>query len=278
MLQQNHEYAHQQMPQQSLEEVYVQQRHKQQPNHVGMMGPSSLPNHQSPPIPRVSELPLLARSSQAAEQAAYMSRSLPETQMHSQTGPLTSIDLRNPSRPSYDFAPIGEAQIEKVSHSYDAYGQQVPTREEEENARISEEPEHADTDGWNFNDSSEPGHEESTPPEYAPPQRPAGSDADDSRFLDHEKPLPKRSADRQLRLRRPRCGLNTKDTDQRPRRGPSACRFRAARLENQAPACDAGNCGFDPQRIIERRTAALICHSGSRQFPAERRHSGLCRR
>ena len=92
--------------------------------------------------------------------------------MHSQPSSLISIDPRNPTRPSYEFAPTSEDQIEKVTHSYDAYGQQVPTREEEENARISEEPEHADTDGWNFDDPSEPSNEGAAPPEYAPPQRP----------------------------------------------------------------------------------------------------------
>ena len=171
LLQQNHEYANQHMAQQSLEEVYVQQRHKQQPNHVAMMASSSLPNHQPPPVPRVSELPLLGRSSQPSEQASHMSRSLPETHMLSQSGPITSIDTRHSTRSGYDF-PVGEDQIEKVTHSYDAYGQQVPMREEEENARISEEPESADTDGWNFDDPPGPSHEENTPPDYAPPQRP----------------------------------------------------------------------------------------------------------
>ncbi|MCJ1421955.1 hypothetical protein MMC32_008322 [Xylographa parallela] len=171
MLQQNHEYANQQMAQQSLDEVYVQQRHRPQPNHVAMMPSASLPNHQPPPVSRVSELPLLGRPSQPSEQASYMSRSLPETHILSQSGPLTSIDTRHSSRQGYDF-PVSEDQIERVTHSYDAYGQQVPMREEEENARISEEPESADTDEWNFDDPSEPSLEENAPPDYAPPQRP----------------------------------------------------------------------------------------------------------
>ena len=173
MLQQNHEYVNQHMPQQSLDEVYVQQRHKAPPNHVGMMGPSSLPNHQPPPVPRVSDLPTLgmSRSTQGSEESSYMARTLPEVQLGSQSGPITSIDTRNAQRSSYEF-PVGEDQIEKVSHSYDEYGQQVPTREEEQNARISEEPEGSDSGGWNFDDPSEPALEENPPPDYAPPQRP----------------------------------------------------------------------------------------------------------
>lgn len=169
MLQHNHEY-NQQMAQQSLEEVYVQQRHKQ-PNHVSMMGPS-MSNHQPPGVPRVSEVPHLSRSSQSSEQASYMSRSLPETHVLSQPGPITSTDTRNSLRSGYDF-PVNDDQIEKVAHSYDAYGQQVPSREEEENARISEEPENADTDGWNFDDPPEQNQEDNLPPDYAPPLRPS---------------------------------------------------------------------------------------------------------
>ncbi|MCJ1284342.1 hypothetical protein MMC26_003673 [Xylographa opegraphella] len=171
MLQQNHDYANQHMAQPSLDGVYVQQRHRPQANHVAMLPSASLPNHQPPPPSRVTELPLLGRSSQPSEQASYMSRSLPETHILSRSGPLTSIDTRHSSRPGYDF-PVSEDQIERVAHSYDVYGQEIPTREEEENARISEEPESADTDGWNFDDPSEPNHEEIVPPDYAPPQRP----------------------------------------------------------------------------------------------------------
>jgi striatin 1/3/4 len=49
----------------------------------------------------------------------------------------------------------------------------VSSREEEENSRISEEPEVADTDGWNFDDPSEPpSAEERAAPEFLVPQRP----------------------------------------------------------------------------------------------------------
>ena len=168
---QNHQYTNQQLPQQSLDDVYIQ-RHKQQANHSGILGQSSsLPNHQPPPIPRNSDIPLLSRS-QPPEQASFMTRSLPDIQPLAQGGPSTSIDRWNASRSNYEFQPIPEDQIEKVSHSYDSHGQQIPTRNEDEVPRISEEPEHADTDGWNFDDPQEPAHEEPPPPEYAPPQRP----------------------------------------------------------------------------------------------------------
>jgi striatin 1/3/4 len=136
-----------------------------------MVNPSSLPNHEPPPVPRVAE-PLLARPPQSSGHAAYMSRSLPESQLISQAGPLTSIDTMSSARTRFEFPPTGEEPVEKVSHSYDSYGQQVPTRDDHEGARVSEEPDTADTDGWNFDDPSEPSQEESAPPAYVPPQRP----------------------------------------------------------------------------------------------------------
>ena len=168
---QNHQYTNQQMQQQSVEDIY-NPRQKQQPNSSGVIGPSSsLPNHQPPSVPRISDIPLLSRS-QPSEQASFMIRSLPGVQPLSQGGPGTSMDRWNSAMSNYEFQPVSEDQIEKVAHSYDSHGQQIPTRSEDEAPRISEEPEHADPDGWNFDDPPEPAHNEPPPPDYAPPQRP----------------------------------------------------------------------------------------------------------
>lgn len=170
---QNHHYTNNQPQQQSLEEVYVQQRQKQQQqqSNMGVLGPSPLPNHQPPPIPRVSEIPPLSRGSQQPEQASFMSRSLPERQAQHQNPPLTAIDTRNPPHSGYGF-PTAEESIEKVSHSYDSFGRPIQPRDDDENPRISEEPEAADTD-WNFDDPPDaPPADEQPPPEFAPPQRP----------------------------------------------------------------------------------------------------------
>lgn len=163
---QNHHFANNQQPQPSLEEVYVQ-RQKQQNSNLGILGPSPLPNHQPPPIPRVSELPPLSRGAQQPEQASFMSRSMPERPLQHQP-PMTAIDTRD--RPqSYGFS-NPEDQIEKVSHSYDSYGRSVPTREEQENPRISES-EAADADGWDFDDPPKPTPTDEPPPDYHAPQR-----------------------------------------------------------------------------------------------------------
>ena len=101
-----------------------------------------------------------------------MARSLSERQPQPQNPPLTAIDTRQSPHGGYGFPP-NEDQIETVSHSYDAYGRPVPSRQEEENQRISEEPEPADPDGWNFDDPPEAAlTEEQAAREYVPPQRP----------------------------------------------------------------------------------------------------------
>ena len=165
---QNHQYPHQ-GPQPSLEELYVQQRQKQQ-NHVS----PSMPNHQPPPIPRGIEAPPLERS-QPPQQAPFMSRSHPDSHLLNQNGPTTSIDTRNPQRQgSYGFPPggVAEDQVEKISHSFDAYGRQIPSQEEEETTRISHEAFPQETDGWNFDVETDQMNEQAPPPDYAPPQRP----------------------------------------------------------------------------------------------------------
>ena len=179
---QNHQYVNnqhsqpqpqqqQQQQQQSLEDVYVQQRQKQQPNNIGILGPSPLPHHQPPPIPRVSDIPALSRGSQQSEQSTYMTRSLPERHAQSQNPPLTAIDRSNQPRSSYGI-PDQESQAEKVTHSYDAFGRPVSARDEEEHQRISEEPDVADTDGWNFDDPPEPPAKDDRPtPDLPIPQR-----------------------------------------------------------------------------------------------------------
>ena len=171
---QNHQYGNDQQPQRSLEEVYIQQRQKQLPNHIGSLGPSPLPNHQPPPVPRVSDIPALSRTTQQPEQTSYATRGLPERQAQQQNTPLTAIDRSNQSRSEFNFPSREQSeQIEKVAHSYDSFGRPIPSREEEENLRTSDEPEVADADGWNFDDPAEPpAIEDRHPPDQPLPQRP----------------------------------------------------------------------------------------------------------
>ncbi|KAL8660137.1 MAG: hypothetical protein Q9226_000043 [Calogaya cf. arnoldii] len=172
----NHHFtgSQQQHQQPSLEEVYVQQRQKQQQSSLGVLGPSPMPNHNPPPASRTSEVSPSPRILQPPEQASLMTRSLSlsERQPQHQNAPLTAIDTRQPAHAGYAF-PSNEDQIETVSHSYDSYGRPIQSREEEETQRISEEPENADPDHWNFDEPAEPPTSgERSQQEYRPPQRP----------------------------------------------------------------------------------------------------------
>ncbi|KAL9124807.1 MAG: hypothetical protein Q9217_005904 [Psora testacea] len=169
----NNQFVNQQHPQDvSLADVYAQQRQKQQQNSIGSLGPSPLPNHQPPPIPRVSEVPPLSRGSQQTDDSMYISRNPPTRQSKQQSGPL-AIDRSNPPRSNYGF-PHPEEQVEKVAHSYNSYGEPVPSRQDEDQSRIHEEPDIAETDGWNFDDASEPPptEGEQARQEFPTPQRP----------------------------------------------------------------------------------------------------------
>jgi len=164
----NHNYPSQLPPQQSLEEVYIQQRQKQQQH--AMMTPSPLPNHQPPPIPLGSDVPNISRTSNQAQQASFMSRNLPDQHPLPQNTPVTAIDNRN--RPVSDFGLSPDDQIERVTHSYDSLGRPIPSKQEDDNLRISEDQESADTGGWNFDEPPEPQVVEDQSPEYAITQRP----------------------------------------------------------------------------------------------------------
>ncbi|KAL8993092.1 MAG: hypothetical protein Q9169_006606 [Polycauliona sp. 2 TL-2023] len=172
----NHHFtgSQQQHQQPSLEEVYVQQRQKQQQGSLGVLGPSPIPNHVPPPTSRTSDVLPSPRISQPPEQPSFMTRSLSlsERQPQHQNPPLTAINTRQSPHASYGF-PSNEDQIETVSHSYDSYGRPIQPREEEETQRISEEPENADPDHWNFDEPPEPAvAEERSQQEFMPPQRP----------------------------------------------------------------------------------------------------------
>lgn len=91
-----------------------------------------------------------------------MTRSLPERQAQ-QSAPLTAIDRSSQPHLEYGF-PNRDEQVEKVAHSYDSFGHTVPSGKDDDNKGISEEPEVADADGWNFDDPAEPSTSEARPP------------------------------------------------------------------------------------------------------------------
>ncbi|KAG8526137.1 uncharacterized protein KY384_000130 [Bacidia gigantensis] len=150
LLQNNQFPNHQQSHDVSLEDVYAQQRQKQHSN-VGSLGPSPLPNHQPPPVPKVNDVPPLSRSShlsrgsqQAPEEPPFMSRN-PPNRPQQERG---SFVIERPSQ----MKSSGDAQADEGEKAYNNYGRQS---RDEESTRIHSEPHIAETDGWNFDDASE---------------------------------------------------------------------------------------------------------------------------
>lgn len=140
----------------SLEDVYLQQqgRPKSQPQNQANIPMS---NHQQPPsVPTSGDITNLASNTMHLQQGQPMQRE-PSTHL-----PVQSL---LPSEQQHIF-PQEEA-VEQVMHSYDSYGRQVPSREEESmsiNARAD------DSDAWTFDDTpAMPDHHSSEAP---PPRRP----------------------------------------------------------------------------------------------------------
>ena len=114
-----------------------------------------------------------------------MSRSIPDRQAQHPNAPLTAIHTRSSPHPGYGFPPV-EDPIEKVVHSYDPSGRPIQPRDDDENPRISEEPETTEPDGWNFDD---PPTDEAPPADFAPPQRPDTDTFPDAKNMALKSPI-----------------------------------------------------------------------------------------
>jgi striatin 1/3/4 len=149
----NHNYPNQHSHQQSLEEVYMHQRQKQ-PQHE-ISNPTTLPNHQPPPVPSISDVTHLSRTTNHGQQASFMSRTLFDQHNLQPNPPVTVIDNRSLSASEFGSAP--DDQIERFTHSYDVHGRPIaPKHDDDDSLRISEEPDNTDTGGWNFDEPPEP--------------------------------------------------------------------------------------------------------------------------
>ncbi|KAL1983258.1 hypothetical protein VTN96DRAFT_356 [Rasamsonia emersonii] len=150
-------YGNQQMPQQSLDDVYLQQRQKQQQQQQQnnmMVREAALQNHQ-PMMSNYAENGGMGRPMASVERRNF------ETQ---QT-PLTAIDNRKhamePAADSDDRAEAGKQTL-------DPYGRQMPVEEDSRPQQRQTEDAPEDPDGWNFDDTSS----QETQLESIPPRRP----------------------------------------------------------------------------------------------------------
>ena len=99
-----------------------------------------------------------------------MSRNLVDQQSLQQNLAVTPIDNRSVS--ASDFGSTPDDQIERVTHSYDVHGRSIPPNQDDNSLRISQEPESADSGGWNFDEPPEPQIVEDQSSEFSITQRP----------------------------------------------------------------------------------------------------------
>ncbi|PYH88201.1 cell-cycle nuclear protein [Aspergillus ellipticus CBS 707.79] len=160
----NHIYGNQQLSQQSLEEVYLQQQrqkqhHQQQQANELMAREMALQNHQ--PVITHYDNPALSRAPNqfgfpAASREA-MERRPPEPQ---QT-PLNAVDSR---KQTFDNAVMDE-RASQGEQAYDGYSAQAAAKQAKQQ-QVEEQAD--DTDGWNFDEPTDPAPQG----EQVPPHRP----------------------------------------------------------------------------------------------------------
>ncbi|KAK7512454.1 striatin Pro11 [Phyllosticta citriasiana] len=153
-------------PSMPLEEAYLhQQRQKAHQSGMGLPQQAPIPNHQPPPVPSVADMSTFSHGPQMPQQAPFMSREPASSQSMAQPMPMHEAGQPPPHETDPNFA-LPEEEVEKVTHSYDAYGRPVPARESEPAARGSVTD---DYEGWNFDETAPPPE---PPPEIPPPRRP----------------------------------------------------------------------------------------------------------
>ena len=168
----NHVFQNQQPSQQALQEAYQQQQQQQQQqkqqhrNNLGMVRENAVQNHQAMP-PMYNENVGLSRSNPQINHGALPMRDSIERK-HPEQGPapLTAIDSR---RGLFDSAPLSEEQVESVTHSYDSYGKQLPSREDVDIGRTIEDSKVDTSDNWDFDEPNVPPEAQ---PDAVSPHRP----------------------------------------------------------------------------------------------------------
>ncbi|KAF2841554.1 WD40 repeat-like protein [Patellaria atrata CBS 101060] len=148
--------------QQPLEELYMQQRQKNQ-QQLGPNISHPAPNHKPPPIPSLADLPNLTHNSQPQHQAAFMTREVPSQQPLPQpTAPLPSVNNNNNQHAQLS---LSEDPLD-MAHTFNSFNRDLPSKEDQLAPR---QPLAEDQDVWNFDESTtlaEP------TPNALPPRRP----------------------------------------------------------------------------------------------------------
>jgi len=162
----------------SMEEMYLQQRRQNMQSQLPTMPNTSMPNHQPPSVPNVSELQSLSNQNQI-HHAPEMTRepagqhSLPSAGMPGGFAPLRQSQVQDPLH----YSSVPEEQVEKVTHVYDTHGRQISNQEEGQST--SGQAAGDDPDQWTFDPE---------PNADAPTNGPPGGRPDTIRFPDADNP------------------------------------------------------------------------------------------
>ena len=157
----NHMFGNRPPSQRELEDAYIQlQQMKQQQhrNNLNMIRENSVQNHQPLMQSYDESSPLVRSNTQINHGAPPLREAFDRTMAEQAPSPSTGAESRGLT---YQDSPISDDQpVESVSHSYDAYGRQLPMKEEAEMPRTVEDPRQDLADNWDFDDVP--------PPEMAP--------------------------------------------------------------------------------------------------------------
>ncbi|KAF2434709.1 WD40 repeat-like protein [Tothia fuscella] len=164
-------YVNQQEAPMTMEEVFMQQRQKgQQQNNSNVAQP--MPSHPPPSVPSAPDMMQLSRDTHQAPQAEMMTREPAGQQHYQQNQTLLSSPFISSSQSQQShsgFPTVTEEPLEKIVHTYDAFGHPISSRDELSILSHHGQSLSESTDGFIFDETPslpEP------PPDGPPPRRP----------------------------------------------------------------------------------------------------------
>ena len=147
----------------SMEDMYLQQHRQKLQSHLPTMPGTSMPNHQPPSIPASSELHSLGNQHQI-HHAPQMTREPSGQQPLSQQSNMTQefLGQQPQAQGAQHYSSVPEENVEKVTHTYDNLGRQIPNREEGNSAATQQTAD--ETGDWTFDEPISDMSQDGPPP------------------------------------------------------------------------------------------------------------------
>lgn len=134
----------------SLEDIYMQQHRQKLQSQLPTMPNTSMPNHQPPNVPLPSEMQSLANQNQIHHAPEMTREPAGQHALGQQSGmPGGFAAMRqNQVQDPLHYSSVPDEQVEKVTHTYDNHGRQIPAQDE--SAPAQGEPTSDDPEQWTF--------------------------------------------------------------------------------------------------------------------------------